>query len=122
MVDAELGLEALGGPGEGYRHHAGVVDQYLDRLGRLGGEGLDRVQTGQVELADVDLTPDLGGRPLPLADVADGQGDVGHPAPASIRAASNPIPLLPPVIIQSPPALVGQMSSAVHCGPGMPPT
>ena len=108
VVGPELALEAVGGPGERWRHHAGVVDQHVDRLGRSRGEGLDRVQPGQVELAYADLTTDVGGGPLALADVADGQGDPG-PGPGEHPGGLEADPAVASGDHHVPPGLVGDV-------------
>jgi hypothetical protein len=64
VVDAELGLEAVGGAPLRHRHHAGVVDQQVDRRVRgedgIGGT-LDRSQVAEIQLDDLDRGAGVGG-------------------------------------------------------------
>jgi len=58
VVDAELHLEALGGPALGAHHDAGVVDQQVEPLvvaGEVARERTHLLEIGEVELADLNI-------------------------------------------------------------------
>ncbi len=83
MVGRELHLPALPGQLEvGQRHHAGVVDEHLQRPAPGRDEGGDRPLVGKIEPADVDggvarRGGDLGGRSTAGIGVPYGECDLG---------------------------------------------
>jgi hypothetical protein len=83
VVGLELELPALRGQLEVRQcHHAGVVDEDVQRARSARYEGGDRGRVRQVEPDDVDRVvtragPNVGGRTLAGANVAHGQRHVG---------------------------------------------
>jgi hypothetical protein len=73
VVGAELQLEAVRGARQRRRHDAGVVDQQAELAPPVGGEGADRLETGQVEPADLGRPGHRRGGRLALVGVAHGQ-------------------------------------------------
>jgi hypothetical protein len=100
VVGRELHLPALRGQLElGQRHHAGVVDEQVQRPAPARGEGGDRRAAGQVEPADVDVGVaggggDVGGRLLAGAGVAHGERRSRRRWDPSSR--SRPNTMMPP--------------------------
>ena len=82
VIRGELHLDAARGELElGQRHHAGVVDEQVQRPVPAAGERGDRRQIGEVEPADMDVRVagrrgDVGRGPVARAGVAHGERDV----------------------------------------------
>ena len=89
VVDAEVGLEAVGGAGQGQFVHTRVVDQQVDRTVPAGRERSHRIQPAQVQFADLGPAGQGGRDRLALGRVAYGQHHprarrgqgVGHRSP-----------------------------------------
>ena len=118
---ANCSSQPSGGAAGRQRHHAGVVDQDVQRAVPGGGERGDGGQVGEVEAADarrraVDRMSAATRSPAAVSRTA---SVTSAPAPASARAVSTPMPDEPPVTIARLPvrSMPAMTSAAVESKP-----
>ncbi|MDT5168371.1 MAG: hypothetical protein QOD02_1693 [Mycobacterium sp.] len=74
VVSADVSLESIRGAGQRQAQHAGVVDQHIDAVNRVG-ELSHAGQIGQIEMGDRDVAGHCGGGPFGFCDGAAGDHD-----------------------------------------------
>ncbi len=70
VVGADVGFEAIGGPGQQWHaHHASVVHKHVNGFHRIG-ECPHAGQVAEVQMTNLDVAGHVGQDPLALLDVA----------------------------------------------------
>ena len=88
VVGADVGFEAIGGPGQQWHaHHASVVHQHVNGFHRIG-ECPHAGQVAEVQMTNLDVAGHVGQDPLAFLDVAARD----QHAVASLCAAPTPWP------------------------------